>query len=97
MRSLSLFTSGDHTRYNEIQSQDNQMMMLEIMCQKVVTEMSVLLESIEIYRHSLSYLKAYEEKRDLLNKITHLSGLENEFLIQELLARLVNNDEYYKF
>ena len=78
-----------HFKYNEIQSQDNQMMILEIMCQKMVKEISVLLDSIEIYKCSLTYLKEYEEKKDLLFKITHLSGLENEKLIYYIRTCMV--------
>lgn len=100
MKSQTL-TSGHHNhdetslKYNEIQIKDNQMMLLEIICQKVVNEINTLVESIDVYKSSLTYLKEYKEKRDLLYKITHLSGLENEILICDLRERMVNFFGFY--
>jgi len=85
-----------HFKYNEIQSQDNQMMILEIVCQKVVKEIGVLLESIDIYKYSLAYLKEYEEKKDLLYKLTHLGGFESEGLIHHLRTLMVNEIDFEK-
>jgi hypothetical protein len=56
-------THEENSKYDEIQIKDNQMMILEIVCQKVVKEIGVLLESIDIYKYSLAYLKEYEEKK----------------------------------
>ena len=90
MTRLSLLSAQpENSKYNEIQLKDNQMMILEIICQKVVNEISLLLDSIETYKCSLNYLKEYEEKKDLLFKITHLSGLENDELIYYLRTCMV--------
>ena len=83
-------THEENSKYDEIQIKDNQMMILEIMCQKVVNEINVLVESIDVYKNSLTYLKEYKEKRDLLYKVTHLSGLENEMIICDLRERMVS-------
>ena len=92
MTSLSFLSAQNETsNYNQIQRKDNQMMLLEIMCQKVVKEISVLLDSIEIYKYSLAYLKEYEEKKDLLYKITLLSGLEDENVVYHLRTRMVSH------
>lgn len=91
MTSLSFLSDqNENLNYNEIQQKDNQLMLLEIMCQKVVKEISFLLDSIEIYKYSLDYLKEYEEKKDLLYKITLLSGLENENVVYQLRTRMAS-------